>query len=160
MPSWILFLIALNTWGFCSESIPVQKVATKARQTPVTSGILGTVWWVSGNQMPSPDGKNQARKGVKRKIGVFRVCTEQQVEKAESSGFYTRIKTRRIRSVWTDARGRFHIKLPPGRYSLFVWEKGMWYANSFGENDEINPVEVAAGKTTEIELMVNYLAAY
>jgi hypothetical protein len=127
--------------------------AAKPRQ-----GIRGQVVWKAGNQMPSPDRPPSQAKGVKREVWIYELTRQDQVTSDE--GFYGHFRTKRIRKVVTDSRGRFSAALPPGRYSVFTKEpKGLW-ANITDGDSNLYPVTVEKGKWTEIRFEINYAAAF
>lgn len=121
-------------------------------------GIRGKVTWSAGNQMPGPDKKSSSLKGIKRNIYVYEVATLQQT--VQEDGFFKNINTKLIKKAKSKRNGRFCIKLPTGTYSVFVQEpKGLW-ANLFDGKGQINAVEINNGTWTELNITVNYMAAY
>ncbi|MFO7256568.1 MAG: carboxypeptidase-like regulatory domain-containing protein [Bacteroidota bacterium] len=121
-------------------------------------GIRGQVFWLSGNQMPGPGRAVTPGLGIKREIHIYEVATRNQADQQEV--FFSNIKTRHVATVVSDADGRFKVKLPPGRYSLFVKEPQGLFANLFSTSDEINPIVVEPRKFTWVSITVDYEAAY
>jgi hypothetical protein len=156
---WILYLSALS---FFSPTLPEKgpKAPSGLCEKKPAPGVHGTIRFFSGNQMPSPEGKPKTGNGVRREIGIFQVLKLDQTVAGKNPGFYSSIKGRRIRKAWSNARGCFAFHLPPGQYSMLVREKGAWYANSFGPNNEINPIEVRSGESTSVEFSINYAAFF
>lgn len=126
----------------------------------IKQGIKGTILFSSGNLMPSPDKTPHVAQGVKRRIALFEVTTLEQVETGTKAGFYSKIATKKWKETESDAQGCFILKAKVGRYSLFVWEKGEWYANSFGPNGEIFEVEIKENEVTPVEFSINHAAVY
>lgn len=126
----------------------------------LTEGIKGKIVEFKGNLMPSPDRPAPTRIPVKRKIAAFELTTLEQVENGKQTGFYSKIFTKKIEEVLSNEKGCFTMTLEPGRYSLFVWENGEWYANGFGGNGEIFEVEVKEKEVTEIQFSINHSAVY
>lgn len=121
-------------------------------------GICGTVRWIEGNQMPGPGAERSPGKGVAREILVYEVTTMTQVK--QENGFYTTVPTRLVARTRSNKKGEYRLKLPPGRYSVFVKEtEGLW-ANLFDGSGAINPVEVQEGDFTVFHIQINYRAAY
>lgn len=121
-------------------------------------GIKGQVFWLSGNQMPGP-GRNVAPNlGIKREILIYEVATKADVTQHET--FFTDIKTKLVATTLSDEDGRFKVKLPPGRYSVFVKEPSGLFANLFNTAGEINPVVVEPKKFVWMSITVDYEAAY
>ena len=58
------------------------------------------------------------------------------------------------------ADGRFAVQLPVGRFSLFVREQSMFYANGWDGQGFIYPIDVAADTVTEVQFDITYLASF
>jgi hypothetical protein len=161
MHLWILFLSALS---FLAAPGKEKKQRLKPRisncQREVKTGIRGKVHFLKGNQMPGPGRTSGQGQAVVRLVGIFERTTLDQVVQAENGGFYKKVKTRLIRKVWTDKNGCFIQALPPGKYSLFVKENGMWYANSFGGEGEIFEVVVSEGTLSQVDFRISYAATF
>jgi hypothetical protein len=123
-------------------------------------GIKGTVFLVSGNQMPSPDLPPPTPKPFATTLYLYKKTNLQQVERQDNSAFYTAIHTEFIKEIRTDTRGRFKIRLEPGEYSVFSKKGNLFYANTFDQYNTIAPVKVVAGKFKEITIKVDYDAVY
>lgn len=121
-------------------------------------GIKGQVFWLSGNQMPGPGRKPAANLGISREIQIFELTTKADVVQHDT--FFADIRTKKVATVVSDNDGRFKVKLPPGRYSVFVKEPQGLFANLFNTAGEINPVTVEAKKFTWLSITVDYEAVY
>jgi hypothetical protein len=142
------------------------KVITKPVIEPVVvsekdiqQGICGSILWKSGNLMPSPDRETPKAKPIQRELLVYELTNIS--EATLQDGFYTAIVKPKIKSIKSDAEGKFCLDLPEGEYSLFVKEgdKGL-YANSFDGKGNIFPVKVSKDKVSIIVFTVDYQAAY
>jgi hypothetical protein len=142
---WCLMLVWLNT---------------ACAQKNFTTGIKGTVYFKEGNFMPSPDGMSKGSgTPVKRTLYVYEPTTDADVVSDEST-FYTAIKTKKVKTLRSDANGRYAAALKPGKYSIFIQEKGKLYANGFDGDGHIQPVSIEAGKITELDLYISWAAFY
>lgn len=121
-------------------------------------GICGKVLWVEGNQMPGPGRKPSAGTGVVREILVYEPVTRENT--TQQNGFYANINAKLVATGKSKADGSYKIKLPPGKYSVFVKEPGGLFANLFDHNGAINTVSVEKGRFTNFHIKVNYKAAY
>lgn len=125
----------------------------------IQQGVCGSIIWKSGNLMPSPDREAIKAKPIQRELCVYELTNI--AEATVQNGFYTAIAKSKIKSVKSDAEGKFCLDLPEGEYSLFVKEgdKGL-YANSFDGKGNIFPVKVSKDKVSIIVFTVDYQAAY
>ena len=119
-------------------------------------GIKGTVLRVRGDQMPSPDITPSAPQPIQTTLYIFERTNLQQVDRQNSSTFYTAIHTKFIKEIRTDTKGRFKIRLDPGEYSVFTKKGDLYYANTFDQNNTIAPVKVVAARFTEIIIKIDY----
>jgi hypothetical protein len=123
-------------------------------------GIEGHIYFITGNQMPSPDVKPAKPKGLKTTIYVYERTNMNQVIKQEHSPFYTSILTKFVKSSDSGKDGHFKISLPVGQYSIFVKKDSLFFANGFDSNNNIAPVKVMPDSTTTIDIKVDYSASY
>lgn len=126
----------------------------------ISTGVKGTVLFLKGNHMPSPGKVTGSPAGVAREIGFFELTRTDQAEEGQDAGFYKKLKTRLIKRTHSGKDGCFALRLKPGRYSMFVREKGEWYANSLGDNGEIHEVMVAKDSVTEVQFRITYAAVF
>lgn len=124
------------------------------------SGIEGMVVKVSGNQMPSPDRAPAAPMGMKATVCVYELTNMSQVVRVDQGASYTSIKTKLVKEVESDSKGKFKVKLKPGKYSLFIKTDKGFYSNGFDGENNINPVEVIKKKMSKVELRYDYGATY
>ncbi len=127
---------------------------------PARQGIEGTVYLVAGNQMPGPGISRPAPKGFKTTLYVYELTGMSQVAKKGEASFYSSIRTRLVKKILTNSKGRFTLQLPPGRYSLFTKKGPLFFANTFDDKNNIAPVEVLRNKMTKADVQVNYNAVY
>jgi hypothetical protein len=121
-------------------------------------GIVGQLVWVSGNQMPGPDKKPEARQGVVREVHVYELLNQNDVE---SDGvFIKKVKKPLIKTAVSDSNGNFKVSLPPGSYSILIKEANGLFANQFDQNNNIQPVIVKETGFSQINIIINYEAAY
>ena len=146
-------LIALFGCGLILTSFTLKPFCKK-------QGIRGKVYWVAGNQMPSPDAPPPAPKPMKTTLYIFELTNRQQAKSMDGGPFYSSLPTKLIREVQSNAEGQFKVKLPPGEYSVFTKKGELFYANTFDQFNNIAPVKVLAGQFASLEVRVDYDAAY
>ncbi|HTJ48061.1 MAG TPA: hypothetical protein VL443_01310 [Cyclobacteriaceae bacterium] len=122
-------------------------------------GIQGEVFWLSGNQMPGPGKVSSPQQGVVREIYIYEVTRLQDTEQA-ADGFFTIVKTPLVTKTTSDANGSFHVKLPPGEYSLFVKEEKGLFANLISNDGKVNSVLVKPKKYSYITIAIDYEAVF
>ncbi|MCK5280536.1 MAG: carboxypeptidase regulatory-like domain-containing protein [Cyclobacteriaceae bacterium] len=126
-------------------------------------GIIGEVRWIEGNLMPAIGDTTyiERAKGIpiERDIYIFKAVKQQDALSAGGT-FYKSINGELVYRLKSRKDGTFKVKLPPGRYSIFVMEKDGYFANIFDGDNYINPVTVQANKFTAIQIQVNYKAFY
>jgi hypothetical protein len=126
--------------------------------TAQKQGLEGQVFWLSGNQMPGPDKKRNPDQGISREVYIYNATA--LTDATQDGTFYSDIKTAFVTRFTTNPDGTFKVKLPPGKYSVFVKEQKGLFANLFDGNGCINCVVVKPKKYTWITITVDYEAAY
>jgi hypothetical protein len=122
-------------------------------------GIQGQVFWVSGNQMPSPDKKPLTpQQGAIREVHIYQAVTLDSVTR--NGIFFKEIHGTLVAKIITDESGEFKVKLPEGKYSVFTLEKDGLFANLMDVNGCINCVNVSAKKFAWVTITIDYEAAY
>jgi hypothetical protein len=77
-----------------------------------------------------------------------------------SGGFYDSILTKQITKLQSDNTGFFQIELPPGKYSFFVKEDSLYYANGGDSEGYILSAIVTPNLVTKRQIDINYKATY
>jgi hypothetical protein len=130
----------------------------KGVKKEMSEGIKGRIEIWEGDFMPP--GKGKVYYG-KKTVLVFEKTNLRDCQREEgNSTFYTNVNSRLIDSVVSDGDGYFSLSLPAGEYSLFVRERGLFYANLFDGDGFIFPVRVEKGKVTEVRIRIDYKATY
>jgi len=149
-------------------SIPVMLAATvatlfsctmqKATSGTITQGIEGTVYKVSGNQMPMKGGERSKPKPQVSEVYIYQATTSKQVQ--GQGTLYSQVNTKLVAKVSTDSKGHYRMALPAGLYSVFVKEGNLYFASESDGTGTLNPAGVLAGKVTTRNITVNHDAAY
>jgi hypothetical protein len=121
-------------------------------------GICGRILWLAGNQMPGPNAKPTPALGIQREIHVYELTSIKDTEQEEV--FFKNIRTKLVLKTLSQPDGSFKIKLPAGKYTVFVKEPRGLFANQFDQESMINPVLVQEKRFSVIDITVNYQAAY
>jgi len=144
--------LVLLTMVSCS----VQQAKSSA---PVTQGISGFIYQVTGNQMPMKGKPIQRHgKGIAREVYIYQATTLQQVQ--GQMPLFTKINTHLAVKVKSDSTGHYQASLPVGLYSVFVKEGDQFFASETDGPGIINPAQVMANKVTNRNVTVNIGAAY
>lgn len=160
----IFFLISFSfILYYCSDnSVGVIYPPDNSYKVTITEGVWGNVWFWEGNFMPSIDNSsNGIIIPVIREIYVYEATRFDSVEiDSNNSVFIRSIYSNFITKVNSDDGGFFQIALPVGKYSFFVKEDSLFFANE-GDNDGyLMSAEVNANKVTKRQINIDYKAAY
>jgi len=151
----ILYLIFCLLLATC---VP-KGIVTKSEM--IKQGITGKVIWVEGNQMPGMNKKNDNAlqgKPVVREIHIYKLVNIRDTE--SENAFFSQVKGNLVKKVSSDKTGIFQAALPIGEYSIFIKEGEHLYANIFDGNNNVFPVVVNEDKITNIQIKIDYNAAY
>lgn len=130
----------------------------KTTSGPVTQGIEGTVYKVSGNQMPMKGARRPKPRVLAVEVLIYEATTAKQ---AQGQGtLYDRISTKLVLKVKTDSAAHYQASLPVGLYSVFVKQGNHYFASESDGTGTLNPAEVVPGKVTTRNITVNFDAAY
>lgn len=127
--------------------------------TQQRQGIKGHVFWIAGNQLPGPENPRSAHAGIQREILVYEQTTLHEATRLEN-GFFVDIQTQLIATLMSKPDGSFKLKLPPGKYSVFVREKDGFFANLFDKDNTINPITVKEKQYSWLPINIDYKATY
>lgn len=139
--------------------LPIIIILSACSSVQLRQGIEGQIFWVSGNQMPGPDTRKPSPNGIQRELHIYELTTIEETS-LSAEGFFSDIKTKLVAVVSTKEDGSFKLRLPPGKYSIFVKEEAGLFANLFDTNNVINPIVVEDKQYAWLTIKVNYQAAY
>jgi len=158
-----IFLLSLLLFVSCKDNPDAESTCYTESDPPrnsekvtIEQGIWGDVWFWSGDFMPVGRGEICQ---VIRKVLIYELTTDEDVEKVDYSPFYTKIHTKLVTTVYSDSRGFFQIELKPGTYSIFIEENGKYYSNLYSSQG-IFPVTVKSGELSEIRFDITYEATF
>ena len=124
-------------------------------------GVKGTVIWMEGNMMPSFGEKASDKKKGKPVVREVLFCKPTKMNDLPHEGtIFQNADKNLVKKTTSDEEGKFSIELPAGKYSVFTKEEGGYFANSFDGDGNVNIVEVKEGEITEMNIDVNYKAAF
>ena len=146
--------------GVLSVALSCSSYKFKNSNKNTEQGIEGYIYFISGNQMPSPDRKRTPSKGIRTTLYIYQLTNINQVTRQEQSAFYSAVNTKLVTTIESDTSGRFSVQLQPGRYSLFTKKGALFYSNIFDRENNISPAEVLAGKITKVAINIDYDATY
>ncbi|WP_332368900.1 hypothetical protein [Spirosoma telluris] len=115
-----------------------------------------------GNHMPGPGSPRPNSNGspVEREVLIFPLLNMSQVD-AGDNGFIKSVgDAKPIKKVKSGKNGTFCVILPTGRYSVIVQEPKGLYANLFDTKNNIFPVTVEKGKSTQIKVEITHQAVF
>ncbi|WCT11458.1 hypothetical protein [Mucilaginibacter jinjuensis] len=125
----------------------------------ITQGLSGYVYRESGNQMPSPNRKTRKPKGLKCDLYIYQPTTLQQT--VGSNPVFTSVNSKLVTIVHSDSTGYYIVKLPAGRYSVFIsTDKKSFFADESDGSGTLNPAEVIADKVTARNFTLRLGAVY
>ncbi len=130
-----------------------------AEKISISQGIGGTLVFTEGNCMPGAIDTTCRRYPVQRTVHIHE-CTHRSQADHIQGGFHKDIETAIIASVITDREGFFEAELPPGKYSIFVEEDNLLYANLWDSVGCIQPASVNSGETTVRRINITHSAYY
>jgi hypothetical protein len=128
------------------------------KHQPNYGTIEGHIYNATGNQMPGPGKDLQPNKGAVREIWIFEPTAEKQV--TGTSPLFNTLSTKSIAHTTSDSTGHYQIKLPAGRYSIFIKESSGYFAAESDGTGILNPVEVSIGHTTTKDITITLNAVY
>ncbi len=144
----------------CPE--PEYPPETKEKVT-INQGLWGNVWFWEGDFYIidyQPDCPPRKITPVIRNVYAFEPTSglpvDSQVIQVGYSPFYSKILTKLVDSTQSDSTGFFQLELPPGKYSFFVKEDSLFYANLFDGYGLIFPVIVVKDSVTKIQIDITY----
>jgi hypothetical protein len=144
-----------------SELVPRYPPDTR-NQVTISQGAWGNVWFWEGDFMPTtnPGGSSGRITSVVRTVYVHELTNLQQVDQVLYSPFYRAIHTNLIDSVQSNSTGFFQVALDTGRYSFFVREDSLYYANSFDGYMNILAVTIKKDSLSEVQIDLTYKATF
>lgn len=128
---------------------------------PEGQGIIGTITWIEGNQMPkiqSGENTEETAKKVERTVQIFPLTNISDVKVED--GLITAIASKKVKEVKTDGTGKYAVDLSPGRYSVLTVEENGLFASIFDGEGNIQPVTVKENEWTLLNILINYKAYY
>jgi len=150
----VLLLLSILTLAACHDA---DRMLGPPAGPVVTQGVAGLVLFWEGNHQPG--NVTGTKLPAVRELLVYELTNLADVTSA-GPAFYSAISTRLVASTFSGADGRFALQLPVGRFSLFVREQSMFYANGWGSQGVIYPIDVAADTVTEVQFDITYLAYF
>lgn len=161
----VISICLVSTLTLLLQSCAAERQAESGTRS-VTQGVTGTVVFWKGDFMPGLDRSGRAGTGgrkmpVAREVYIHALTDMGMVEQApDYSPFYSRIRSELVVHTRSDSTGFFRVALPPGRYSCFVKEDSMFYANEFDGDGNILAFEVARDSVTHITIDITYEATF
>lgn len=97
---------------------------------------------------------------VVRDVYVHELTNYDMVEEVGYYSFFSIINSNLITIIQSDKNGFFQVELEPGKYSFFVKEDSLFFANLSDSYGNILSAEVIQDSVTQVKIDINYLASY
>jgi hypothetical protein len=126
-------------------------------QVTISQGAWGNVWFWEGDFMPVGWGKITP---MVRMVYVYSLTNLSDVDQVPYSPFYRAIHSTAIDSVLSNATGFFQFRLDTGRYSFFIKEDSLFYANGYDGYGNILPATIKKDSLTKVQIDITYSATF
>ncbi len=163
IPSTAVAAIAMLALSGCDKVTETLPPPTGTDTIPtIQQGVYGRVYFWEGDFMPvvPPAPPRGTITPVQRTLVVHTPTRFDSVEQVNYSAFYRRILTQRIGTTASNSAGFFQIPLAPGRYSFFVVEDSLFYANGGDGLGFLLPVTVVQDSLTRLDINITYKATF
>jgi len=158
-----LLLIGITFLISCKERItqpdPTEPPDNSHKVT-IAQGVWGNVWFWEGNFMPPVEPKSASITPVVRDVYVFEATDHNETQPVSGGAFFSAINSELITIVRSDADGFFQVNLDPGKYSFFVMEDSLFYANEWDNEGYILSATVLQGEVTKRQIDITYKAYF
>ncbi|MCM0081131.1 carboxypeptidase-like regulatory domain-containing protein [Geomonas sp. Red32] len=134
-------------------------LATTPKLT-INQGIFGVVRFWKGDFQPFDSEKHSSISPVQREVLAYKVITIRDIDPFWSGPFLTQIPGELVGKTSSDASGFYEMSLPPGVYSVIIKEGSNYYINRFGGYGLVNPVQVVPGAVVNLDINIQYQAAF
>jgi hypothetical protein len=122
--------------------------------------LKGQLQRVSGNSMPSPDLPAEEPPGFAGLIWFFEPTAVSQADPTREQGVYRMTGKTPLAKAEADSTGQFQVRLKPGKYSVLIGRKGLYYSNITDLDGSINPVTINRKGTPILKLRADWDAVY
>ncbi len=157
----ILCACMLTFLASCSDLTGPDLTEEQNNDVTITQGIWGRVRFWEGDFMPSIGGRSSGTiTPIEREVWIFQATRFDSVVGAGDGRFFKQILTEFVARVRSNTSGFYQVSLPPGKYSVFVVEGSLYYANGTDSAGHLVPGVVMAGAVTEVPVEITYKAAY
>ena len=128
----------------------------------IKQGVYGFVEFWEGDFMPTipPISGRGKITPVVRTLVVHTATRFDSVAQVGYSPFYSAIYTRRVTATSSNELGFFQVELQPGKYSFFVIEDSLYYANGTDGEGSICPVIVQKDSLSFLQFNITYKATF
>lgn len=158
-----LLLLFVFLWSCCEDSpteIEFKYPPDNEYKVSISQGVWGNVWFWEGNFEPPVDPNHAKITPVVREIYIYEATTDSMVESLNGGTFFTRINSTLITTVQSDNDGFFQVTLDLGKYSFFVKEDTLYYANRWDGEGHILSAIVTENNVTKNQIDITYKAVY
>jgi len=148
--------VSLNCSGILdTDDCPGVRYPPDTRcQITIKQGVWGNVWFWEGDFQPfCPTGTISP---VVREVLAYNATNHDSVVRVGYGGFFSEIHTELIGKTTSNVTGFFELDLRAGKYSFFVREDTLFYANGGDGQGFIMPAKVVEDSVTECHIDITY----
>jgi hypothetical protein len=122
--------------------------------------VSGKVQRVMGNQMPSPDVKNEEPAGFEATVFFFEPTLMNMGVPTGEQGLFLMTNKKLVAKVLCGKDGSFNLKIKPGKYSVLLGKDGQFYSNISNLDGLINPVDIIKKGNKPLVLRADWGSIY
>lgn len=122
--------------------------------------VNGRVQRILGNQMPSPDVKNEEPAGFAATVFFFEPTLMNMGVPTGEQGLFLMTNKKLVAKVLCEKDGSFTFKIKPGKYSVLLGKDGQFYSNISSLDGLINPIDINKKENKPIVLRADWGAIY
>jgi hypothetical protein len=93
-------------------------------------------------------------------VYFFEPILTNQASPTREPGVYAMPDRKPVARALADSLGQFQIRLKPGRYSVLIGRRDLFYSNITDLDGTINPFVVGRGKSGQLLLRADWDAVY
>ena len=122
--------------------------------------VNGKVLRIMGNQMPSPDVKNEEPAGFAASVFFFEPTLMNMGQPTGEQGLFLMTNKKLVAKVLCEKDGGFKLKIKPGKYSVLLGKDGQFYSNISSLDGLINPIDINKKDNKPLVLRADWGAIY